>query len=289
MGMLVLNKRVEKLEEDSLSKSEGGVITGQVVLFNKPLIAQNAKINKETYDATLTDTYMAVYDNQARTQARCLTYSQFQLAFSSNNSKIIRNKVFLAVPGSTSSYAEVRDSVTQTGTATRSYGMSVQPLTDNTYNLGAAKYLWKEIFAAAGTINTSDERLKTSMATISDAAFEAWADVRWGCFRFLSAIEEKGEDNARLHCGVVAQQVLEAFRAHGLDATAYGIVCHDTWDDEYDDHEDGTRTLIRPAGDVWCIRYAEALAFEAAYQRWRADKLEARLTAIEARIADLEA
>ena len=35
--------------------------------------------------------------------------------------------------------------------------------------------------------------------------------------------------------------------------------------------------LVTPAGDRYGIRYEEALALEAAYQRWRMDKLEAAL------------
>ncbi len=35
--------------------------------------------------------------------------------------------------------------------------------------------------------------------------------------------------------------------------------------------------LVTPAGDRYGIRYEEALALEAAYQRWRLDKIEASL------------
>lgn len=47
------------------------------------------------------------------------------------------------------------------------------------------------------------------------------------------AVEKKGAD-ARLHVGLIAQEILEAFEAEGLDATKYGLVCHDSWDDQYE-------------------------------------------------------
>ena len=95
---------------------------------------------------------------------------------------------------------------------------------------------------------------------------------------------------------MIAQQVIEAFATEGLDATRYGLLCYDKWDDEYEDvevvdtpevvAEDGTVTpaqthvehrLETPAGDRYGIRYEEALALEAAYQRWRLAQIEARL------------
>lgn len=37
--------------------------------------------------------------------------------------------------------------------------------------------------------------------------------------------------------------------------------------------------LIKTAGDVYTVRYEEALALEAAYQRWRLKKIEEALAA----------
>ena len=113
----------------------------------------------------------------------------------------------------------------------------------------------------------------------------AWGKVNFKVFQFKDAVEKKGVD-ARLHVGVIAQQVIEAFASEGLDATRYGLLCYDKWDDEYEDvevidepevvAEDGTVTpakthvehrLVTPAGDRYGIRYEEALALECAYLR----------------------
>ena len=95
-----------------------------------------------------------------------------------------------------------------------------------------------------------------------DAVLDAWGDVGWGQFQFLEAVGEKGA-SARLHLGLIAQRVKAVFEARGLDACQYGILC-------YNKEE-----------DVWMVRYTEALAMEAAFQRRRADRLEARIAALE--------
>lgn len=151
--------------------------------------------------------------------------------------------------------------------------------------LGRPSVLWKEIFSATGTINTSDERAKTGVTDTGDSLMRAWGKVNFKVFQFKDAVEKKGSD-ARLHVGVIAQQVIEAFASEGLDATRYGLLCYDKWEDEYEDievvdtpelvTEDGTVTpakthiehrLVTPAGDRYGIRYEEALALECAYLR----------------------
>jgi len=44
-----------------------------------------------------------------------------------------------------------------------------RPAANNAYNLGTASFLWKEVFAAVGVINTSDERLKEVVGDLSFA------------------------------------------------------------------------------------------------------------------------
>lgn len=158
------------------------------------------------------------------------------------------------------------------------------------------------------TIQTSsDERLKTAFSEVPDEILDAWGKVNWQQFKFRADAEEKGMDNCRWHPGLVAQRVKTVFEAEGLDACKYGILCYDEWDDEYEDievvdtpeskDENGetipavthTETrLMRKAGDLWTIRYEEALAMEAAYQRRRADRLEAKVSGLEERLARLE-
>jgi len=148
------------------------------------------------------------------------------------------------------------------------------PMTDNTLLLGVYGFRWKEIFCASAVINSSDAREKES-SEIDEAIFRAWSRVEYKKFKFTEAIESKGEDKARLHFGLLAQQVAAAFEAEGLDPFAYGLLCYDEWP-EQPERRDGDGNIVeeyRPAGNSYGIRYTEALALECAYLRWRLGKI----------------
>ena len=173
------------------------------------------------------------------------------------------------------------------------------PMKTNDINLGTASFLWKEVFAANATINTSDERLKQNIEDIDERVFRAWAKVNFIQYKFKDAVAKKGE-NARIHFGVIAQRVKEAFESEGLDGFKYGLLCYDEWKDEYEDNEiidkpaeydeDGNeiapaethveKKLVRAAGNAYGIRYSEALALECAYQRWRLEQVENKLSSL---------
>lgn len=124
---------------------------------------------------------------------------------------------------------------------------------------------------------SSDERLKTPLSAVPDDVLDAWEAIGWGQFRYLDAMELKGK-SARLHLGLIAQRVKAVFEERGLDACAYGILCHE--EREAADEE--------PAVDLWMVRYTEALAMEVCCQRRRADRAEVRLAALEERLAAIE-
>lgn len=133
----------------------------------------------------------------------------------------------------------------------------------------------------------SDERLKTDFGDVPPDVLDAWEAVEWKRFRFIAAKEAKG-DAARWHTGLVAQRVKQVFKERGLDACEYGILCHEQWEDEYEEQTDGSRNLVRKAGEMWTIRYEEALAMEAIYQRRRADRMVARISEMERRLNEME-
>lgn len=182
------------------------------------------------------------------------------------------------------------------GTSAGSYSFKVAfnggigSVFDNSHDLGSGANRWRVVYAGTGTINTSDEREKQQIKPIDDAALRAWAKVEYCQFKFNDAVAEKG-DGARWHFGVIAQRVKEAFESEGLDAFAYGLLCHDEWQEAKIEHaaiteqrdtgeidEDGNAvvaevvvkdawTEVRPAGSRYGIRYEEALALECAYLR----------------------
>lgn len=112
-------------------------------------------------------------------------------------------------------------------------GGHVLPATDNVANLGSGTNRFKEVFAAASAINTSDATEKTDLQPVPDAVKRAVANIPWGQFQWLDAIAEKGEDGARIHFGTTAQAVQAAFEAEGLDPRRYGLFCVDPVMEEY--------------------------------------------------------
>jgi hypothetical protein len=129
---------------------------------------------------------------------------------------------------------------------------ALQAGTDNSFTCGSASFRWSTVFAATGTINTSDERAKQDICELNEAELR----VAKACkglirkYRWRDAVAEKGDD-ARWHFGVIAQDVAAAFKAEGLDPFAYGVVCYDEWD-----ADEG-----REAGNRYGVRYDELFAF----------------------------
>jgi hypothetical protein len=125
------------------------------------------------------------------------------------------------------------------------------PLTDNATTCGRASERWSVVYAATGTINTSDEREKQDIADLSETEKRVAVALKGALkkFRFKDAVAAKGDD-ARIHVGIIAQDVIAAFDAEGLDANRYALLCHDQWEDE-----DGVQR------DRYGVRYEELLSF----------------------------
>ena len=138
---------------------------------------------------------------------------------------------------------------------------SVRPGTDNTQLLGSGSFRWAEVYAGNATINTSDVNLKQDIESL-DAAELTVATAIKGLikkYRFTDAVNVKGDD-ARIHVGVIAQEVEQAFLDAGLDASRYALFCRDTWYEV-----DGNEVTADTPGAIektrLGIRYAELLAF----------------------------
>lgn len=142
---------------------------------------------------------------------------------------------------------------------------SITPSADNSYAFGTASFRPTELFAVSGTINTSDEREKQDIAEIPDDLLDRWGAVSFVVYRWIASVETKGEA-ARIHAGVIAQQIRDAL---GDDALRYGLLCYDEWDG------------VEAAGNRWGIRADQCLFVEAAYQRREVSRLAARVDRIE--------
>ena len=130
--------------------------------------------------------------------------------------------------------------------------------------LGTSGAKWQQLYASTSTISTSDRNTKQQIETLSEAESRV-ATAAKGLlrkFKFNDAVEEKG-DNARIHFGIVAQDLQDAFTAEGLDAHNYSMFCSDTWWE----HEGETYNYVEaaPEGSTEItqlgVRYSELLAF----------------------------
>lgn len=120
------------------------------------------------------------------------------------------------------------------------------PSADNAMTCGSSGYRWTTVYATTSTINTSDATQKEQVAALTAAELAVARRIKglFKTFKFKDAVVAKG-DGARIHVGVMAQDVQAAFAAEGLDANRYGIFCSDTIDD------------VTTLG----VRYEELLAF----------------------------
>ena len=136
---------------------------------------------------------------------------------------------------------------------------------DDAINLGSGSNRFDTIFAKAGDINTSDLNEKQDIELLSDAEMRV-AKAAKGLlrkYRWKSSVAEKGDD-ARIHFGIIAQDLQEAFTAEGLDAARYGMWCSDTfWVDSegetYDTQEEAPEGATEQTR--LGVRYSELLAF----------------------------
>lgn len=154
---------------------------------------------------------------------------------------------------------------------------NVVPGADNGQAFGWASARWSVIYAATGTINTSDQREKQWRGAATPAELAAARRIigELGFYQWKEAIARKGENGARFHFGVRAQQIWSIMADEGLvdplDAagrpvgTPYAFLC---WDAE-------PEADAGEADDRFGIRIDQLTLFLIAAQ-------EARIAALEA-------
>jgi len=157
------------------------------------------------------------------------------------------------------------------------HNVSANTGSDNAIDLGYSTRRWDDIYATNGTIQTSDRNEKQDIEALSDAEQR----VAVACkgllrkFRWIDAVAEKGDD-ARIHFGIIAQDLQDAFAAEGLDAGRYAMFISSTWweaTETYTDDDGVEQTRVNtyetaeeaPEGATertrLGVRYPELLAF----------------------------
>ena len=159
------------------------------------------------------------------------------------------------------------------------------PYLDSQVSLGSAGNRWTTVYATTGTINTSDGTLKTNKEEIEEQLLTAWEDIHVISFKWLESLAIKG-DTARIHFGVIAQDVRDILVKHGLmekDSTdcKYAFLCYDSIEAAYDIDGDGQTVQVSPPGGRWGVRADQMFFIEIAYQRKKMREFEKRLAALE--------
>lgn len=173
-------------------------------------------------------------------------------------------------------------STTRTSRWSVDHNGTLTPMADNTYDLGWGSGRVRNIYAANGTINTSDARLKNDVRMMSDPETEAAKAIAKE-IGFWTWKEQADMNDIREHCGLTVQRAIEIMESFGLEPFKYGFICYDKWDEhmvvsEYGQaNEDGTENPIYktiPASDRYSFRLEELNLFIA-------KGFEARLSALE--------
>lgn len=176
-------------------------------------------------------------------------------------------------------YDDVGNVIARAFTLVRSTG-TMAPGLDNSQQLGTASFRWSELFAANGTINTSDAREKTAVRPLTPAELAAAAELggEIGVYQWLAMIAKKGEA-ARQHIGQTVQRAIAILESHGLDPFAYGFICYDEWGELPEIRGEAGEVVQahRLAGDRYSFRMDELLAFIARGIAHRLDEVELRL------------
>lgn len=84
------------------------------------------------------------------------------------------------------------------------------PVADNTYYLGYSGYRWKQVYAAAGSISTSDRNQKKDIQELDTKAYDFIMGLKPVKYKFIE------NDSDRKHWGLVAQDVEQLMAQIGI-------------------------------------------------------------------------
>ena len=179
--------------------------------------------------------------------------------------------------------------------------------------LGTSSYKWGQIYSTSSSISVSDRNEKQDINEITESERKVASKIvdLFRTFRMKDAVSKKG-DEARLHNGVIAQDLIEVFQSEGLNAHRYGLFCYDdiwlvdgenelyeTVYEKDDSEDDGVKEVKVKTGvfadkdtpgavatpGPYSIRYEELLCFvvagELQNERIKYSTLEARVAALE--------
>ena len=164
----------------------------------------------------------------------------------------------------------------------------LRPAVNNNIDLGSSSVRWRDVYCNQGAFNNSDEVLKQDIESLSEIEMRVAKKLSglFKTYKWKDSVKNKG-DKARIHTGMIAQQIVTAIESEGLDYANYGFIGYDEWyqnakgetitlEDANDNKLDGYEKIGR-----YSVRYTELLSFIAAYNEQRFTDLESRVAALE--------
>tara|TARA_R110000796_G_scaffold251948_1_gene384566 strand:- start:239 stop:2539 length:2301 start_codon:yes stop_codon:yes gene_type:complete len=109
-------------------------------------------------------------------------------------------------------------------------GGGLYPQTTNVFDLGTASYLWDDVYATNGTIQTSDARLKEHI-TPTTLGLDFINDLNPVSYKWKRKNENKMDQT---HYGIVAQEVMETLTKYGINSVEdFGGITHEGGEEDY--------------------------------------------------------
>lgn len=155
-----------------------------------------------------------------------------------------------------------------------------RPVTDTKCSIGRADYRWYRLWAASSAVQTSDEREKSDIMSLSDYPATYSRNGSGNIFEQLydklipKTYTLNIEGNEDVHIGFVAQDIAASMAELGLSEDDLGLIDHSCWIDEETGEEK----------DRYGLCYEEF----AALNTYMIQKQKARITELETQLADQE-
>ena len=160
------------------------------------------------------------------------------------------------------------------------FSYDVRPTTSNAVDLGSSTLRWRTIYSV-NALNTSDAKEKQQIDNLSTQELEVARNLLSSIKTFKYNFEVNTEgDAARVHAGIIAQDLEQHFANVGLDPNTYAMFRKDILDE---------------GGEIRSVAYSEIYAFIiaalsnlVAAQEVRLETQATQLASIQARLTALE-
>lgn len=126
------------------------------------------------------------------------------------------------------------------------------PSSDGGASCGRPSLRFANYYGVTGAIQTSDAREKSEVSDFTESELAAAMALgkEIGSYKWLAAITEKGEEEARKHIGMTVQRAIEIMDNNGLEPLRYAFICYDEWPEEPEVTKEEIRGTIYSVGDI---------------------------------------